>query len=100
MNTVVASGTVVGLVLYTGKETRSVMNTSQPSTKTGKLDLELNRLAKLLCILLVFLSFLLVALNGFQGNWFITLFRFSLLFSAIIPIRYAQIPLSRIIDGP
>jgi phospholipid-translocating ATPase len=27
-NTVVASGTIVGLVIYTGSETRSVMNTS------------------------------------------------------------------------
>lgn len=86
MNTVIASGTIVGVAVYTGKETRSVMNTSQPSTKTGKLDLELNTMAKLLCLLLVFLAFLLVALNQFSGNWPITLFRFTLLFSAIIPI--------------
>eukprot|EP01122_Echinamoeba_exundans_P012832 TRINITY_DN5485_c0_g1_i1.p1 TRINITY_DN5485_c0_g1~~TRINITY_DN5485_c0_g1_i1.p1 ORF type:complete len:1142 (+),score=257.53 TRINITY_DN5485_c0_g1_i1:61-3486(+) len=86
MNTVVASGTVIGLVIYTGKETRSVMNTSQPSTKTGKLDLELNTMAKLLCLLLVLLAFLMVSLNQFSGNWPITLFRFTLLFSAIIPI--------------
>ena len=32
-NTVVASGTAVGLVIYTGPETRSVMNTSQPKSK-------------------------------------------------------------------
>ncbi|KAG8133398.1 putative Phospholipid-transporting ATPase protein, partial [Naja naja] len=29
-STVVASGTVIGVVIYTGKETRSVMNTSNP----------------------------------------------------------------------
>lgn len=45
-NTVLAAGSVVGLVVYTGKETRAVMNTSQPGTKTGLLDLEINRLAK------------------------------------------------------
>uniref|UniRef100_A0ACB8FD00 ATP synthase subunit 9 n=1 Tax=Sphaerodactylus townsendi TaxID=933632 RepID=A0ACB8FD00_9SAUR len=32
-STVVASGTVIGVVIYTGKETRSVMNTSNPKNK-------------------------------------------------------------------
>lgn len=32
-DTVVASGTALGVVIYTGAETRSVMNTSQPSSK-------------------------------------------------------------------
>lgn len=45
-NTVLAAGTVVGLVVYTGSETRAVMNTSHPETKVGLLDLEINRLAK------------------------------------------------------
>ena len=31
--TVVASGTALGVVVYTGKETRAVMNTSQPKSK-------------------------------------------------------------------
>jgi magnesium-transporting ATPase (P-type) len=35
-NTVVATGTVIGLVMYTGRETRSVMNTSVPATKVRK----------------------------------------------------------------
>lgn len=34
-NTVVASGTALGVVIYTGKETRSVMNTSQPKYKVS-----------------------------------------------------------------
>jgi phospholipid-translocating ATPase len=85
-NTVVASGTVIGLVIYTGKETRSVMNTSSPSSKIGKLDKELNTLSKFLFILMVLLSLMMVALKKFQGLWFITLFRFILLFSSIIPI--------------
>lgn len=45
-NTVLAAGSAVGMVVYTGRETRAVMNTSQPGTKTGLLDLEINRLAK------------------------------------------------------
>jgi len=45
-NTVLAAGSIVGLVVYTGPETRAVMNTSHPGTKVGLLDLEINRLAK------------------------------------------------------
>ena len=36
-NTVVASGTALGLVIYTGMDTRSVMNTSQPKSKVSNL---------------------------------------------------------------
>lgn len=45
-NTVLAAGQAVGVVVYTGRETRAVMNTSQPGTKVGLLDEEINRLAK------------------------------------------------------
>lgn len=45
-NTVLAAGSAVGFVIYTGSETRAVMNTSHPETKVGLLDLEINRLAK------------------------------------------------------
>ena len=45
-NTVVASGKAIGLVIYTGSETRAVMNTSSPQTKVGLVDLEINTLAK------------------------------------------------------
>ncbi|SCV73005.1 BQ2448_6930 [Microbotryum intermedium] len=85
-NTVLAAGSAVGMVVYTGKETRAVMNTSQPGTKTGLLDDEINRLAKILCGCTFTLSVILVALNGFRGNWPIYVFRFLILFSSIIPI--------------
>lgn len=45
-NTVLAAGSAVGLIVYTGLETRAVMNTSHPKTKVGLLDEEINRLAK------------------------------------------------------
>lgn len=85
-NTVVASGKLIGMVVYTGRETRSVMNTSVPSTKVGLLDIEINRLSKALCALLLLLSFVMITLQGFHGKWYIYWFRFMLLFSAIIPI--------------
>ncbi|KAG5637700.1 hypothetical protein H0H81_003555 [Sphagnurus paluster] len=89
-NTVLAAGSAVGFVVYTGPETRAVMNTSHPETKIGLLDLEINNLAKqvsqILCAVTFALSIVLVALNGFRGLWYIYVFRFLILFSSIIPI--------------
>ncbi|KAH7882069.1 hypothetical protein F5I97DRAFT_1989102 [Phlebopus sp. FC_14] len=85
-NTVLAAGSAVGFVVYTGSETRAVMNTSHPETKVGLLDMEINRLAKILCAVTFALSVVLVALNGFRGLWYIYVFRFLILFSSIIPI--------------
>ncbi|KAG6890135.1 hypothetical protein C0995_011428 [Termitomyces sp. Mi166 len=72
-NTVLAAGSAVGMVVYTGAETRAVMNTSHPETK-------------ILCAVTFALSIVLVALNGFRGLWYIYVFRFLILFSSIIPI--------------
>ena len=85
-NTVVASGTVVAVVIYSGKETRSVMNANRPTTKIGALDMELNSLSKLLFVLTMILAFVMTALKGLHGLWLIYFFRFVLLFSSIIPI--------------
>nr|CAG8434925.1 14431_t:CDS:10 [Entrophospora candida] len=86
MNTVLASGTAIGFVIYTGKDTRAVMNTSHPETKIGLLDKEINRLSKILFLVTLLLSFTLIALNNFRGLWYIYLCRFLILFSSIIPI--------------
>lgn len=44
--TVVASGRLLGVVVYTGTETRAVMNNSSPRSKIGLLDIEVNNLTK------------------------------------------------------
>ena len=85
-STVVASGTVIGLVLYTGKESRSQMNTSQPPSKVGVLDREINLLTVILCIMQVLLALILVASDVFSGVWWLNFFLFNILFSNIIPI--------------
>jgi phospholipid-translocating ATPase len=65
-NTVLASnGYVYALVLYTGKETRSMMNARDANSKVGKLDLELNRLSKLLFVFMILVSLTVVALDQF-----------------------------------
>ncbi|NWH99277.1 ATP9A ATPase, partial [Tichodroma muraria] len=85
-STVIASGTVVGVVLYTGRELRSVMNTSNPRSKIGLFDLEVNCLTKILFGALVVVSLVMVALQHFAGRWYLQIIRFLLLFSNIIPI--------------
>uniref|UniRef100_A0A5F5PPM0 Phospholipid-transporting ATPase n=1 Tax=Equus caballus TaxID=9796 RepID=A0A5F5PPM0_HORSE len=81
-----ARGTVVGVVLYTGRELRSVMNTSNPRSKIGLFDLEVNCLTKILFGALVVVSLVMVALQRFAGRWYLQIVRFLLLFSNIIPI--------------
>lgn len=87
-----SSATIIGFIIYTGPETRAVMNTSTAGTKVGLLEVEVNGLAKILCTTTFLLSLILVALNGFRGGVFTThtvvsVFRFLILFSSIIPIR-------------
>uniref|UniRef100_A0A2K5QTV1 Phospholipid-transporting ATPase n=1 Tax=Cebus imitator TaxID=2715852 RepID=A0A2K5QTV1_CEBIM len=82
----ISLGTVVGVVLYTGRELRSVMNTSNPRSKIGLFDLEVNCLTKILFGALVVVSLVMVALQHFAGRWYLQIIRFLLLFSNIIPI--------------
>ncbi len=44
------------------------MNAKDPKTKMGKLDLEINKLSKLLFVFMIIISFGIVALSGFRGN--------------------------------
>lgn len=85
-NTVVAAGSATGIVVYTGSETRSVMNNSQPRSKIGLLDMEINGLTKVLFCAVIGLAFVMMCLKGFNGPWYKYMFRFVLLFSYIIPI--------------
>lgn len=85
-NTVVASGTAVGCVIYTGPDTRQAMNTSKPAIKCGLLELEINRLSKILCACVFVLSWGLVAAQGFSSDWYLDVMRFLILFSSIIPV--------------
>ena len=85
-NTTLASGSCIGIVIYTGKETRSVMNSREPSNKLGITDLELNRLVIYLVFLMLILALVLLLLSGFTPNYPFTFFRYLLLLTNIIPI--------------
>lgn len=86
-NTVLASSTTVhAVVVYTGSQTRAALSTSASRSKTGLLELEINNLVKILCLLTAALSIILVALEGFQNEWYVAAMRFLILFSTIVPI--------------
>lgn len=85
-NTVIAAGRATGVIIYTGCETRSVMNNSSPRSKVGLIDMEINNLTKLLFCAVIGLALVMMCLKGFNGPWYRYMFRFVLLFSYIIPI--------------
>lgn len=90
-NTVVASScSILAVVVYTGPQTRQALSTSPSRSKTGLLELEINSLTKWLCIFTLSLSFILVALAGFQEiqgrQWWASMLRFLILFSTIVPV--------------
>lgn len=53
---VLSTGTVLGLVLYCGKESRMEMNSRDPRTKLGSVDYQISFLSKLLFVVLIFIS--------------------------------------------
>ena len=85
-NTVAASETSLGIIIYSGTECRANMNNSTPNWKFGLIDQEVNNLTKVLFVATMVLSFILVALKGFDGEWWVYWARFIILFSYLIPI--------------
>lgn len=87
-NTVLASGTAVGMIVYTGSETRQQLNTTMTGVKTGLLESEINRISKILCVSVFLLSVVLVLAQGFplKKTWYIDILRYLILFSSIIPV--------------
>lgn len=90
-NTVLASSsTVYAVVVYTGSQTRQALSTSASRSKTGLLELEINSLTKILCALTLSLSGILVLIGRLEGQenrqWYISVMRFLILFSTVVPI--------------
>jgi len=62
-NTFIAAGSVMGVVIFTGRETRSAMNSREPRYKMGRLDKELNFLSKVLFSFMCFLALIIVIIS-------------------------------------
>ena len=85
-STVVASQKIIGIVIYTGQETRARMNSSIPKIKIGILDHELNMVTFYLFCIMLIVAMTLTSLKGFYPAMFFSFFKFIVLFCAIIPI--------------
>ena len=64
-------------VVYTGPECRATMNNSSPRSKVGLIDHELNGITKVLFLATIVLAAMLVCLKGFDGPWYIYMFRYG-----------------------
>ncbi|KAL7712586.1 Phospholipid-transporting ATPase [Entamoeba marina] len=90
-NTVLASEFFVGIVVYTGKETRSSMNKNDKiNVKAGRVDKGLNNVSKVLFVVMLSLSLLMIVPDLINGNistfLIVIVVRFMVLYSSIIPI--------------
>jgi phospholipid-translocating ATPase len=85
-NTVLCSGKILGLVVYTGKETRMAMNSKEPREKRGSLDQELNTLSQWLFASMAGLALIVTVLSGTSNNWIFMIGKYILLTSSMIPI--------------
>lgn len=86
-STVLTNGTVIGLVVYIGRETRISMGSSSARTKNGIIDLEINLLSKLLFFLLFLMTVLFILLQWTEPEYIlIQSMRMIILLSSIIPI--------------
>jgi phospholipid-translocating ATPase len=62
------------------------MSAKKPRSKVGSLDHEINTLAKVLFVGMLFLSLAIICMDGFEGAWWYKYFRCLLLLCSIIPI--------------
>ena len=85
-STVIASQGVIGIIVYTGRESRARMNSSTPKLKIGILDQELNKANVYLFIIMFIMSGILTVLKGFYPTMIFIFIRFIVLFCGIIPI--------------
>ena len=87
-STILASKKIIGIVIFTGNETRVRMNSSEPKVKLGILDLELNMINVYLFFMMFALSLILTLLKKQQLllQSVFNCFRFIILFCGIIPI--------------
>lgn len=88
-NTVVSSSAALGIVIYTGHDTRSMMNTSRPRSKSGIIETELDKFVFIMAVISIGLSILFSLIRAkfeLKQSWMIICLRFIIIFSYVIPI--------------
>jgi phospholipid-translocating ATPase len=88
-STVLACNPIWGLVIYTGANTRISRNSKLPQSKIGRFDREVDRLAKLLFVLMILLTGVVTLFSQplLNVEWISVMFiRYLVLLSNIIPV--------------
>lgn len=87
-DTVAATSDALGVVIYTGLQTRAKMNTYMPRNKQGVLDKEINAFVLILGFLCMICAccFSALRITKLDGAAIVTIVRFIILFSFMIPI--------------
>ena len=86
MNTVLAAGSVVGVVVYTGKDTRAIMNTAPPASKSSRIERELSVVTFVLFVFAAVFALALALCRASSPLWMLYAVRFVILFSYVIPV--------------
>ncbi|KRZ40142.1 putative phospholipid-transporting ATPase IIB, partial [Trichinella pseudospiralis] len=87
-DTVLAAGSITGVVVYTGKDTRTYLKTSSSSSKSGLLEHDVNIITILSFLFMFFMAaaeLLLIFKAEFLSDTVVGFIRFLLLFSYVIP---------------
>lgn len=88
-NTVASSSAALGMVIYTGHDTRSMMNTNRPRSKNGIIEAELDRFVLIMAVISIGLSVMFSLMRAkfeLKESWLIICLRFIIIFSYVIPI--------------
>jgi len=83
---IASEGDIIGCAVYLGTESRQQLNANAKTTKTGKIDKELNWATKLLVSMLIGISFVMTMARGVHKNSYLYFGRFMLILSDIIPL--------------
>lgn len=86
MNTILATGQVLGMVIYTGGENRAILNTAKPKMKLGIFEAELNKYAMFLGAMSATTSIFFTIIRGLTPRVDVPFVRFLVIFSSVIPI--------------
>lgn len=81
-----AKGTITGMIIYSGIDSKLMMNSKEAELKRSLVTDELNTYSKILFVIMVILSLGVMYMRGSTNNFFVHTFRYILLLSTIIPI--------------
>lgn len=83
---VLAAGHIKAMVIYSGRETRIVINSRQPRSKVSRMDRTLNLIGKVLFVIMLVMSVSLVFLSGRLEFFPLKTMRYLVLLTSILPI--------------